>query len=460
MSVPTDVGTARRPYLAASLLERLRASTRVLDIAFVSGVSLVLGLFRLGTPSLWVDESFTARAAHAPVTDYIEGYHWLYYSIVRPWTEVAGTSEWALRLPSVVGAMIASALVVVLGRKLFDRWVGLVAGLLIATSPFVVQWSQQARGYTFLLALSALATLLLIRALESGTRRDWMLYGLAFAAVIVWHPVGAILLGPAQAVLAYQRRGRVLPHGLLAAVIICALGVPWAAQIAMRSTGDGVAMDWLKAPSGEVALRALLDVSGVTGLGVLLSLLGLLILWRASGRPAAIWLGVWALSPFVLALLVSTVQPIYLDRYLLVAAPAFALLGGVALTRVGRRSRFVLAAVAVVLTGVGLAQWYSVSDGNWRGENWRDAVATVLDRRSDGDAVVVAPWSAAPAAKYYGADVVDVSSADRIWVITWSETEDDISPAERRGLGFGDHVRIEKLQFGPRVSAQLWVRSS
>ena len=317
----------------------------VLDVAVVGGVSLALGLFRLGTPSIWVDESFTARAMHSSVATYIEGYHWLYYSILRPWSLVAGTSEWALRFPSVVAAMIAAALVVVLGRKLFDRWVGLVAGLLLATNPFVVQWSQQARGYTFLLALATLATLLLLRALESGTRREWALYGLAFAAVIVWHPVGGLLLVAPHAVLAYQRRDRILPHGLLAAVLVCALGVPWAAQIAMRSTGEGVAMDWLTAPSLEVATQAFLDVSGATGLGALLAGLGLWVLHRRTGvRDEGVWLATWALAPFVLALLVTTVRPIFLDRYLMVAAPAFALLAGVAVMGVGRRLRVVLLA--------------------------------------------------------------------------------------------------------------------
>ena len=412
-----------------------------------------------GSPSIWVDESFTARAAHSSYASYVEGYHWLYYSLLRPWTAVAGTSEWALRFPSVVGAMIASALVVVLGRKLFDRWVALAAGLFLATSPFVVQWSQQARGYTLLLALSLVATLLLLRALERGTRLDWAIYGVSYAAVLVWHPVAGLLLVAPQAVLAYQRRERVMPHGLLAAVIICALGVPWVAQIAMRSTGEGVAMNWLKAPTLDVGTRALLDVSGITGLGALLCLLGLWVLVRTRRRDDAVWLSVWAFSPFLLALAVSTFRPIYLDRYLMVASPAFALLAGVAVMGVGRRLRPVLIVAVVAMTSVGLAQWYSTSDGNWRGEDWRSAVGTVLERGGEADAIVVAPWSAAPAARYYGADVVDVSTADRIWVITWSETEDDISAAERRGLGFGDHTRIEKLQFGRRVSAQLWVRS-
>ena len=80
------------------------------------------------------------------------------------------------------------ALLVVLARKLFDRRVALVAGVLLALSPFVVKWSQQARGYTLLLAVSVLAILLLLRALERGTRGAWALYGLAFSAVIIWHP--------------------------------------------------------------------------------------------------------------------------------------------------------------------------------------------------------------------------------------------------------------------------------
>lgn len=437
---------------------RVRVDSLAIDVAVVSGLSLALGLFRLGTPSVWVDEAFTAREMRSSVAGYIEVYHWLYYTLLRPWTELAGTGEWALRLPSVFGAMLACALVVVLGRKLFGRWVGLVAGLLLAANPFVVQWSQQARGYTSMLALAVLATLLLLRAFERDTRGAWAVYGLAFTAVVVWHPVGGLLLAPAHAVLAFQRRERFLPHGLLAVVIVAALGVPWAAQLALRSTGEGVALNWLVAPSPEVAAQAFLDISGVAGLGALLALLGLWLLWRARDRESALWVGTWALAPFVVALLVSLQRPIYLDRYLLVAAPAFALLGAVALVGTARRYRIVLVALTVVLTVAGLAQWYAKSDGNWRGEDWRSAVGAVLDRRAEADAVVVVPWSSAAAARYYGADVEDVSTADSIWVLTWSETGDDITAAERRALGFGDHVRVEKQQFGWRVSAQLWRR--
>ena len=205
--------------------------------------------------------------------------------------------------------------------------------------------------------------------------------------------------------------------------------------------------------------RALLDVSGAAGLVLLVALGGLWLLHRAGDTDRAFWLATWAFTPFVVALLISIARPIFLDRYLIVASPAFALLAAVALVGAGRRARVVLATALVAAIGVGLGQWYSTDEGNWRGEDWRSAVGTVLDRRADADAIVVVPWAAHAAAEYYGARPVDVSTADSLWVLVWSETRPrDVLDAERRALGFGEHVRVEKLQFGRRLSAQLWVR--
>jgi mannosyltransferase len=443
-----------------SLAARVRASEIARDVVLVSVIALALGVIRLGAPSFWVDEAFTARAVDRSFPDLLDRqYHLLYYTLLKPWTFLTGTSEWALRLPSVLGTALACGLLVVLARRLFDRRVAVLAGVLLAASPFIVKWSQQARSYSMLLAVSLLATLLLLRALERGSRGAWALYGLAYSAVVVWHPVSGFLLAPAHLVLVAQRRDRVAPHGLLSAVVVAAVAVPWAAVVAMRSAGEGVAMNWLKFPTAEVAVRALLDVSGAAGLGVALAVPGLWLLRRAGRADVAWWLGTWALSPFLLSLVVSIARPIYLDRYLIVAAPAFALLAGVTIAGLGRRLGAGLGLLAVAASIAGLVLWYSPAEnGNWRGEDWRSAVETVLERRAESDAIVVAPWSAAPAASYYGVRVADVSAADSIWVLTWSETGDRIARSERNALGFGDHRLVERLQFGSRVTAELWRR--
>jgi mannosyltransferase len=430
------------------------------DISIVGAVALALGLLYLARPSLWVDESFTARAmGDSYVSLMTDQYHWLYYTLMKPWTALAGTSEWSLRAPSVVGTVLACALLVVLGRRVFDRRVALVSGLLLAASPFVVKWSQQARGYTFLMALAVLATLLLLRAIDCDTRGAWALYGLALAVLIVWHPVGGFLVVPSHLALAYQHRSRLLPHGLLAAVIVCALALPWAGQIGLRSTGEKASINWLDAPSPATAVHALLEVSGTSGLGLVLAVAGLVVLWRLRSRGTFAWLATWAFAPFAVSLVVSTVKPIFLDRYLLVATPAFALLAGFAVTQVGQRIRPVVLAAVVAACVIGLVHWYGLgAHGNWRGEDWRDAARAAGHVRTNSEPLLVADWSASPAARYYGATVVDVSSAPSIWVLRWSDEGIALTKEERASLGFGDHHLVGVRTFGSRLDLEHWVR--
>ena len=446
---------AKAPRGAGWSLARVRESSLTVDLAIVGAVALVLGLIRLGTPSLWVDEAFTALAVRETLINPLDQYHWLYYAVLTPWTALVGESEWALRMPSVFAAMLACGLLVVLGRRLFDRRVGLVAGLLLATSPFLVMWSQQARAYSFVAAAGILATLLLVVALDRGTRPAWAGYGLAFSLVFALHPVSALVLVPAHALLAARRRERLLPHGLLAPCVIVVLGIPWAVARAKQTP----AFDWLERPTVDVALSTLLDVSGAAGMGAALAVVGLVVLWRSGRVDPAVWIGAWAFGPFALALVASFARPIYLDRYLITAAPAFALLAAVALLGASRRLAVVLVALVVASTSVGLVDWYRTADrGNWRGEGWRDAVALVEARRAEAGAVVVVPWWANPAATYYGARVTSVSTADTIWVLSWSESGHAIPAAERRSLGFGEHRLVERVDFGERVTAQLWRR--
>jgi mannosyltransferase len=428
----------------------------------VSAVALVLGLIRLGAPSFWVDEAFTWAEMKYSLADKLDvQYHFLHLVLMEPWAAIFGDSEFALRLPSVLGAMFAAGLLVVLANRLFERRVALIAGLLLAASPFIVKWSQQARAYSLFVALCLAAMLFLLRAFERETRGAWAASGVALSAVIVWQPAAAVLMLPAFAVLLVQHRERVLPHGLLAGVVVAVLAVPWAAVTAMRSTGEGASINWIEFPTAELAGRALLDVSGAAGLGLLLAAVGLWVLTRSGRAAHAVWLGTWALGPFALALLISTLKPIYLDRFLIGAAPAFALLAALALTGVRPMLRWVGAGAVVAATAVGLAQWYAPKDGgNWRGEDWRAATQTVLALQKPGDDIVVVPWWARRGAEYYGAHPKDVSTADSIWVINWSEVGHELTEERRAPLGFGGHVLTDERQFGWRVTAQHWQRKA
>jgi 4-amino-4-deoxy-L-arabinose transferase-like glycosyltransferase len=205
-----------------------------------------------------------------------------------------------------------------------------------------------------------------------------------------------------------------------------------------------------------VTAHALLDVSW--GGSRLVALGGLWLLHRNGDVDRASWLATWAFTPFVVALLISVARPIFLDRYLIVASPAFALLAAVAILGVGARARAALAVVVVVAVGIGLWQWYTTDEGNWRGEDWRSAVHTVLGRQAEADAVVVVPWAAHAAAEYYGARPVDVSSAGSLWVLVWSETKprDRTRGTSRARLRRAPARGEAAVRAAPQ--AQLWVR--
>src|SRR5262249_39770378 len=155
-----------------------------------------------------------------------------------------------------------------------------------------------------------------------------------------------------------RRRGALLPHGLVAPCILVVLGLPSAFARVKQTPSQ----DWLPRPSAEVTAKTLLDVSGIGGLGLVVAVVRVVVLRRTARSELALWLGAWAFAPFVLAYVVSFVKPIYLDRYLITAAPGFAVLAAVAVFGLGRRWGAIAVCVAVVVTSVALARWYAIGE--------------------------------------------------------------------------------------------------
>ena len=156
-----------------------------------------------------------------------------------------------MRFPSVVGAMLASALLVVLARKLFDRRIALLSGLFLATSPFFVKWSQQARVYPLLLAASLVATLLLLRALERarvlrGRCTDSRTQGCSSRTrpLVCCSCLPMQCSSPRGATESFRTASR-------AVIVIAAVGVPWVAQLAMRTDSATSETAWIPFPSAE-----------------------------------------------------------------------------------------------------------------------------------------------------------------------------------------------------------------
>jgi mannosyltransferase len=158
-----------------------------------------------------------------------------YYAVMHLWTELFGSSPFALRLPSALAMAAAAGVTAVLGGRLFGPTAGFLAGLVLAFVPAVSKFGQEARPYALALLLATVSTLFLVEAMADPRPRRWAAYGLAVAA-----------LGAAQLVAVLLIGGHVL-----------AVAREW------RRKRDGRLLGWATATAGALVLLTPVIVVGV-----------------------------------------------------------------------------------------------------------------------------------------------------------------------------------------------------
>ncbi len=163
-------------------------------------MALALRAHRLAAQSLWSDEDITLDRALTPLGDMLRGLPVeqgpLYYALMRPWTLLAGSSDLALRWPSLLTSVVAVPVAMAMGGRLAGRRAGRLLGLIAAVNPFLVYYGQEARGYALLWCLALATPLALLHAERSGRRRDWILAGALAAAAVLTHAYGVLALVP------------------------------------------------------------------------------------------------------------------------------------------------------------------------------------------------------------------------------------------------------------------------
>lgn len=111
--------------------------------------------------SLWLDEATTARVVQQFEFSQIisrfspNDFHPpLYYLFMDFWTQIFGYSEVSLRFPSIIFSLLAGWAVYLIGKRLVNKRLGVLAAAFFLFNPLIVYYSQEARMYmmaTFLL---------------------------------------------------------------------------------------------------------------------------------------------------------------------------------------------------------------------------------------------------------------------------------------------------------------------
>ncbi|WP_435065124.1 glycosyltransferase family 39 protein [Halobaculum sp. EA56] len=186
---------ASEPTRSTRLRRRLAVAVRhelAAPVAVVA-VGAALRLFQLTDESVWLDEGIAYHTAtRRSVPEIVFGLAGgpnppLYFLFLHGWVDLAGTSLFALRLPSAVAGVASVALTYLLGRRLYDRRVGLLAAAVLALAQFHLEYAQMARMYAILVALTLGSFLWFVRYWEDGTRRAGAAYLLVTVAMVYTH---------------------------------------------------------------------------------------------------------------------------------------------------------------------------------------------------------------------------------------------------------------------------------
>jgi mannosyltransferase len=371
-------------------------------------ITLAVTLYRVQSPSFTRDEGATLLAVHRSFPQLvrmlgnIDVVHAEYYALIWAVTRVAGSSELAVRFPSAVAMALAAAMVTLIGQRLVCGRAGLAAGLVTAALPSVSFFAEDAREYAMEAGLAAVASYLLIRALDADrSRRGWLIgYGAVLAALGLGN-LFSLLIIPAHALVLYARRRRGLlsrdaARGWLAAA---AAAIVVAMPVAVTATMQLHQFQWIKRP-GIVAVISLAGLVG--GQAVFFAAVAIIVAAIIVGalhghaRLARDWpsglvaLAVpWLLLPPGLLLGVSFIHPVFVFRYLAFCIPAAALLIGTALAALGRIAGI---AALVLLVFLGLPAQAKQRGPVGHGYDIRRADQIVARHRRSGDALLNVPY--------------------------------------------------------------------
>lgn len=175
----------------------------------LTGLGFAARVWHLGSQSLWLDEALSVTFAGQPLAQMLptlvarDLHPPLYYLLLHLWMHLAGQGEFAVRFVSLALGLPAIPATYQFALALFGRparvapraavarspgraqLIGVLAATLVALSPFLVYYAQEARMYSGLATFGLLSSLALWKLLETGARR-WGVGFVAFTTALLY----------------------------------------------------------------------------------------------------------------------------------------------------------------------------------------------------------------------------------------------------------------------------------
>lgn len=478
-----------------------------LAVALSTALAAWFALRHLGREPFTRDEVAAVTDGHRSlggtlaVVRHREGNMWPYYLLLNGWTRLGGTGEGWVRLPGALCAVASVPALMVLARRMFGDVAAVVAGIVLACSPLLIDIAQLARSYGIVALLVVVCGLLFIDGVEQPRRRTWILWGLVGGTLVHLHMLaGLIVLAQGASLLLLPPRAIAWRDVRAGALTLSLVALPMAIYAAV---GDSGQTSWIPAITlhavagfGKLAAgsRPLELLEGLLFVG---AAIGVLASLRAGGRSIDAWrrgfVLLWVAVPPLALAATSIVKPLFQPVYLTGIVPGLALMVGM-IAAVPNVRRVALPAAGLVAL-LALATEIDRPHPTPVTEDLRGAATFVATHTQPGDGIAYAPAFARPGLAFYlagtttpdGAAPADVDqlpgrtpeavgdlfgeeapparvadnlrAADRVWLVgyprsTWHPTPEPVLAVAPPILR-SDFTRIAHRRFG-ELDVQLY----
>ena len=383
--------------------------TRILNlypclvVTILAAAAAVLRFRALGQKSVWIDEAVSIEMARLDWYNFLrilwrhEANMVLHTLLLRFWLLLGDSEAW-IRSLSVLAAIATVPAIFVLGRKLFDARIGLMASFLLTINAFHVRYSQEARSYSLFAFLSVLSCIYFLKFIDDPTSANRKGHVLTSVLAVYTHFFAGLLIVAQWLSLKLLDRRELQPLAkrnwkqiaiaiapLIIFVATTGLGIlRWIPRPGLTSLyitsiyltgGGGNKLAWLYAAACTLALIPVVPD-----------------LWKCRRISWTNWryvfLAIWLLFPILAAFLLSQWKPCFLARYFIFTLPALALLTAAGIARLHWR---LLMAGALLAFGAwslpAVTQGYN-KDIDVVREDFRSATKYVLANAQPGDAIL------------------------------------------------------------------------
>jgi len=408
-------------------------------------LGLVLRLINLNQ-SLWLDEAVQAVTSQGSLTgifaELVGDFHPpLYHLLMWVWIHLFGSSEVVLRLPSVLFGIGTVLVVYKIGKLGKSGKLGLLGALFMATAPYHIYYSQEARMYALVTFFASLSMYWFIRLISQISLISQIGYIFATVLMLYTDYYGSLVLlaQVIATVVTLRRRVVSLFHCFIVSLL---LFLPWLpffflqlktglqAIRDLRNWANLVNVEFFKAlPLTFIKFTlgriTIFDkrIYTLVGLGIL-GIFGMIggiggMRWYRGGRREGkgpredfyLVILLWLAVPILVAWLGSLFIPNYQPFRLLLVLPAFNLLLAIGISSLNSRFARFLALLFILITyHLSLITYYT--NPYFHREDWRGVVGFIESQKEPSVALLPSvtsdwPW------RYYSIGKVELIGASQ-----------------------------------------------